>query len=352
MAVPELLRSLLTAPGPSGSETAPVGAWRQAAAAFADVTGDAMGSSVARIGGTAGGPLLALFGHIDEIGLTVTHVNESGFLFFRPIGGGIDGQVVLAQRVEILARGGRVPGVVGARRDPSRSEEKKAVQLKDLHIDIGARDADEARRLVRPGDPAVLAVEPLELENGRVASRALDNRIGAYVVLEVTRRLAEGGGAPGDVAAVATVEEEVGDFLGARTSAFALEPELAVAVDIIGASDTPGEEPAEYGDLKLGGGPALARGPGIAPRLFDLLAETAESEGIAYGVEVSRGRSGTDADAVYVSRAGVPSAVVSIPIRYIHSPIELVQLDDVEAAVRLLVAFARRLERGLDLSRG
>jgi endoglucanase len=351
VSVPDLLRRLLATPGPSGSEHAPAAVWREAASAFADVTSDVMGNSLARVAGTGDGPLLALFGHVDEIGLTVTHADEQGFLAFRLIGGGVDPQILLAQRVEILTRDGPVPGVIAARTDPERREDKKAVELKHLHIDIGARDAAEARKLVRPGDAAVLAVEPLELRNGRLTSRALDNRIGAYVVLEVARRLAEGGGAPGDVVAVATVEEEVGDFLGARTSAFTLEPALAVAVDIMPATDAPGGQHGDYGELKLGAGPALVRGPGIAPRLFDLLAEAADAEGISYGVEVSRGKSGTDADAVYVSRSGVPAGVVSVPIRYIHSPIELVQLDDVEAAVRLLVAFASRLEPGLDLSR-
>lgn len=343
MATPPLLLSLLTAPGPSGSEDAPTAVWREAASAFADVSTDAVGNCVARLRGTADGPLLALFGHVDEIGLTVTHADERGFLAFRAIGGGVSAQVLLGQRVEILTRDGRVPGVVAARRDPRRAEENKAVEIEDLHLDVGARDREDALSLVAVGDVAVLASEPLELPNGRLASRALDNRLGAYVALEALRRIVEGGGAPGDVAAVATVEEEVGDFLGARTSAYALRPAVAVALDVTPATDVPGGEPNDQGEQRLGGGASLLRGPGVHRRVFELLRECAEAEGIPYTVEVSRGKSHTDADAVYVSRAGVPSGVVSAATRYLHTPIELVELADVEACVRVVATFARRL---------
>ncbi len=350
MTVPDLLRRLLEAPGPSGSESAPAAVWREAAAAFAEVAGDAMGNSVARVPGTEAGPLLAIFGHVDEIGITITHADDSGYLAFRGVGGW-NPQVLLGQRVEILARDGRVPGVIAAKRDPAKTEEKKRVEIQDLHVDIGARDAGEALAAVRPGDPAVLAAAPVELLNGRLASRALDNRLGAYIALEAARRVADAGGPPGDVAAVATVEEEVGDFLGARTSAFALEPAVAIAVDVTWASDIPGGDPKEHGEQKLGGGAAIMRGPGVAPRLFELLVETAEAEGIPYSVEVSTGKSHTDADAVYVSRAGVPTGVVSIPLRYMHTPGEVCDLEDVEASVRLVAAFAGRLRRGSSFAR-
>lgn len=341
MAVPDLLRSLLEAPGPSGYESSPAEVWREAASAFADVSADALGSSVARVAGPEGGPVLALFGHIDEIGLTVTHVDDSGFLYFRGLGGW-NPQVLVGQRVELLTRDGRITGVIAAKRDPAKTEEKKRVELADLHIDVGARDGDEARSLVRVGDAAVIAATPLELRNGRVASRALDDRLGAYVALEAVRRLADEGGAVGAVVAVATVGEEVGDYLGARTTAFALEPDVALAVDVTPVSDTPGGDPKEEGEKKLGTGAALTRGPGISPALLDLLVETAEREEIPYHLEVTRGASHTDADAVAVSRSGVPTGVVSIPTRYLHTPTEVCDLEDVEACVRLVVAFARR----------
>jgi putative aminopeptidase FrvX len=178
-----LLRRLLETPGPTGSESPPAAVWREAASAFADVAGDAVGNSLARVKGTGEGPLLALFGHVDEIGLTVTHADEHGNLSVRGLGGW-NPQVLLGQRVEILTRDGRVPGVVAAKREPrKRDDEKRRVELEDLHIDIGASDADDAWKVVRRGDPAVLAVEPVELLNRRIASRALDNRLGAYIVL-------------------------------------------------------------------------------------------------------------------------------------------------------------------------
>jgi putative aminopeptidase FrvX len=350
VAVPDLLRRLLETPGPTGSESAPAAVWREAASAFAEVSGDVVGNSLARVRGTGDGPLLALFGHVDEIGLTITHADERGNLSVRGLGGW-NPQVLLGQRVEILTRNGRVPGVVAAKREPKqKADEKKRVELEDLHIDIGASDADDAWKVVRRGDPAVMAVQPMELLNGRIASRALDNRLGAYIVLEAARRVAEAGGT-GDVVAVATVEEEVGDFLGARAAAFALEPAVAIAVDVTWASDVPGGEPKDYGEQNLGDGAAILRGPGVAPRLFETLLETAEAEGIPHCVEVSTGRSHTDADAVVVSRAGIPTGVVSIPLRHMHTPGEICDLGDVEACIALIAAFAGRLGPDSDFAR-
>jgi endoglucanase len=350
--VPELLRRLLTAPGPSGYEAAAAAVWREAASAFAEVTTDALGSSVARVRGTRGGPLLAVIGHIDEIGLIVTHVDEDGFLFFRTVGGQ-RAEVLLAQRVELLTRDGTVPGVVGrkSRKPPKRDEKVEPVSLDDLHLDIGARDRDDALQRVRLGDVAVSAGAPLELSNGRLVSRALDNRLGAYVALEAARLVAEAGGAPGDVAAAAAVQEEVGDFGGARTTLFALEPQVALAVDVTDATDVPDGDPKAWGEAKLGGGPTINRGSTINPKVFDLLVETAEAEGIPYAVNVSPGETYTDMDAAYASRAGIATGLISLATRYIHTPTEMVSPDDVDAAARLVAAFAQRLEPGLDFAR-
>jgi endoglucanase len=259
---------------------------------------------------------------------------------------------VLAQRVEILTREGRVPGIVVARhKKRKRGEERKPLDLDDLYVDIGAKDSDEAKRMVRVGDAAVIAGEPLELPNGRVASRSLDNRLGSYVALEVARRVATEGGAPGDVAALAVVQEEVGEFAGSRSTAYALRPDVAVAVDVRNATDVRGGEPEDEGAHPLGGGAAIGRGPTIHPRVFELLHGTAEAEGIPFTVEISTGHTYTDADAVHLSRAGVATGLVSVPTRYLHTPVETVQLDDVEACVQLLVAFARRLEPGMQFGR-
>jgi endoglucanase len=301
--------------------------------------------------GTAGGPLLAIVGHIDEIAVVVTHVGDDGLLAIRQLGG-FDPRTVVAQRVEVLTRDGGVPGVVGARKSKTRrGEDPKPYDFSDLFVDIGARDREEAAALVRPGDAAIIAGAPLELRNDRVASRSLDNRLGSYVALEVARRVAEAGGAPGDVAGVAVVQEEVGDFAGSRTAAFELTPAVAVAVDVTHATDVRGGDPEDEGEVKLGAGPVLMRGPSLHPKVFDLLHETAEAEGIDVAIEVSRGHTYTDADAMYLSRVGVATGLVSIPLRHMHTPVEVVELADVESVVRLLVAFALRLEPGISFAR-
>jgi putative aminopeptidase FrvX len=351
MPTPDLLARLLAAAGPPGQEEAPAAVWREAAEGFADVSTDALGSALARVEGTADAPLLALVGHLDEIALLVSHVTDQGFL--RVVAsGGWDAQILVGQRVQVLTSDGPIPGVVG--RKPSHllkdDERKQAVELKGLHVDIGARDGDEARSRVEIGDAVVIAADPVELPNGRLASRSLDNRLGSYVALEVARRLAEDGGPPGPVAAVGAVQEEIGS-LGARTAAFALEPAVAVAIDVTHATDAPGVEPDEIGKHELGSGPVIARGPVLNRRVADMLVAAAEAEEIPYTVEVSGRSTFTDADSLHVSRAGVPTGGVWIPLRYMHTPVEVVQLDDVEATVRLLVAFAQRLEAGADFRR-
>ncbi len=344
MATPDTLLELLTAPGPSGYETAPAAAWREAARAFAEVSGDTLGSSLARVPGTAGGPLLAVVGHIDEIGLIVTHISDEGFLHFVGVGGW-DAQILVGQRVELATRGGPVPGVIGKKPIHLLKEDdrKKVAEIKDLHIDLGAKDGGEAHELVRIGDVAVIAGEPVDLPNGRLASRSLDNRLGAYVALEAARLVAQDGGAPGEVVAVASVQEEI-TFAGARTTAYALEPNVAVVVDVTHATDAPGIEVKEIGKHELGSGPVIERGSIISPTVFELLHDTAEAEGVPFTIAASARSTGTDADAVHISRAGIPTGVVSIPLRYMHSPVELVQLDDVEATAKLIAAFARRLD--------
>jgi len=351
MAIPELLERLLTAPGPSGQEERAAHVWREAARGFGEVSGDVLGSSWVRVPGTGDGPLLAIVGHIDEIAVVVTHVADDGMLAIRQLGG-FDPRTVAAQRVEILTKDGRVPGVVGVRKQKrKRGDDPKPYEFDDLFVDIGATDADDARALVRPGDAAIIAGAPLELRNGRIASRSLDNRLGSYVALEVARRVAAEGGTPGDVAGLAVVQEEVGDFAGSRAAAFALEPAVAIAVDVTHATDVRGADVEDEGDHRLGGGPAIMRGPSMHPAVFELLHETAEAEGLRFSIEVSRGHTNTDADAIYLSRLGVATGLVSIPLRYMHTPVEVVHLEDVENVVRLLVAFARRLEPGISFAR-
>jgi endoglucanase len=352
MAAPELLHQLLTAPGPPGHESRPARVWREAAEAFADeVRTDTLGSTIARVNGRGERPLMAVVGHIDEIALLVSHITDKGFLHVVQ-SGGWDAQVLVSQRVEIITKDGIVPGVVG-RKPPhltDQEERKKAAELKKLHVDIGAKDGDEARSMVSVGDQVLIAAEPVELPNGRLASRALDNRLGVFVAIEVARRVKEAGGGAGPVAGVAAVQEEIGAH-GARVVAYDLEPQLAVVVDVTHATDAPGVDPAEIGEHGLGDGPVVTRGAIVNRAVNDLIDEVAAAEGIEFSTEVSGRHTGTDADTVHLSRAGVPTAVVSIPLRYMHSPVEMVELDDVESTISLLTALALRLEADTSLAR-
>jgi endoglucanase len=345
---PALLDKLLRVAAPSGHEAPAAALWREAAS-FAEVSTDGIGSSIARVGDAA--PLLAVVGHIDEIGVAVTHIDENGFLWFVSIGGW-DPQILVGQRVEIRTRDGIVPGVVG--RKPihllEADQRKKVVELKSLHIDIGAADRDEASEMVRIGDPVVIAVDPVAMAGDRLVSRAMDNRLGSYIALEALRRCHERGTLRGSVAAVAAVQEEIGTY-GARTSAFELQPDLAVAIDVTHATDAPGVDEKQLGSHPFGSGPVIGRGSTLSPKVFELLVEVAESAGIAHTVEASGRASGTDADAIQISRSGVPTGLVSIPLRYMHSPVEMVDLGDVEATVTLVAAFAESLVDGVDLSR-
>jgi len=352
MTLPPVLHDLLTAAGPPGHESAPAKVWGDAAKQFgAEVTVDTLGTSVARVGGRGEHPLLAVVGHIDEIALLVSHVSDKGFL--HVVGsGGWDPQVLVGQRVQVLTRGGPVPGVVGRRPIHLLEQEdrKKAVELKRLHVDIGASDDEDARRLISEGDQVVLAAEPVELVNDRVVSRSFDNRLGVYVALEVARRVHEAGGGAGPVAGVAAVQEEIGAH-GARAMAYGLEPDLAVVVDVTHATDAPGVEPGELGKHGLGDGPVITRGAIVSRPLNDLLDAAARAEGIEVKTEVAGGATHTDADVVHMSRTGVPTALVSIPLRYMHSSVELVQLSDVEATIALITAMALALEEDQQLTR-
>lgn len=339
MALPDVLRTLLSTPGPSGYEAAVGAAWREAASAFAEVAVDPMGSSTATVPGTASGRSVAIVGHVDEIGLIVTHIDDSGFLFFVGVGGW-DPQILVGQRVTLSTQSGEIAGVVGKKAIHLLSPEdrKKAPEMKDLHIDVGAADGDEARTLVRIGDTAVIAGAPVELPNGRAASRSMDNRLGAFVAYEAARLVAEAGGAAGDVVAVAAVQEEIG-LNGARAVAYNVRPDAAIVVDVTHATDAPGIDVKQLGEHELGSGPVLERGSILHPALFDGLSAAAAAAEIGVTVMASAGRTGTDADVVHFSRGGIPTTGVSIPLRYMHSPVEVVQLSDVLEAAQVIARF-------------
>jgi putative aminopeptidase FrvX len=350
--IPDLLHRLLTAHGPSGHESAPARVWREACSGFADeVGGDRVGSSWARVAGTGEGPRLLVAGHIDEIGLHVSHVDDDGYLRFGQVGGW-DPIVLVGQRVRIETRQGPVRGVIGRKpihllKDDDR---KKAPELKDLFIDIGTSSAEESREVVRIGDVAVIDAEPFELRGERIVSRALDNRVGCYVAAEAARLVAEQGGTSGDVIALAVAQEET-TFAGSRTSAYHHDPDVAIVVDLTFATDQPGVELGPITRHTLGSGPVVARGTTLHPEVFEGLYESGEREGIPFTIESLGRGTGTDADAIHLSRSGVPTGLVSVPSRYMHSPVEMVSVDDVDAAARLIAAFARRLEPGMSFER-
>jgi putative aminopeptidase FrvX len=357
MALPDVLRSLLTATGPSGYETAPAKAFAAACAPFAEVRTDVMGTVTARVSGThppqtgPPAPTVAIVGHIDEIGLIVTHIDDKGYLAVTGVGGWDPG-ILVGQRVAVTTREGTIPGVVGKK--PIHllkpDERKVAAEMKDLHIDIGAKDGDEAKSMVRVGDVAVIAADPVELPNDRVIARAMDNRLGCFVAYEAARLVAEAGGAAGDVVAVAAVQEEI-TFAGARTFAHAVRPDVAIVVDVTHATDAPGVDERENGSHPLGSGPVIERGSTLHPQISELLLETAEAQEIPHTLSASARATGTDADAIHISRSGIPTGLVSLPLRYMHSPVELVQLDDVLNAAKLIAAFAQGLAPGTSFER-
>ncbi|MDQ3861040.1 MAG: M42 family metallopeptidase [Actinomycetota bacterium] len=346
----EFLKSLLSTPGPSGYERAAAEIWRAEAGEFAEVRGDRMGNSFATLNG-GGAPRVMLSGHIDEIGLMVTHVEEGGLLRFQGVGGW-DPQVLVGQRVLVQTMNGVVPGVIGKKaiHVMEADERKKVSEIKSLWIDIGAKDGDEAKGRVRVGDVAVVDQDVLELPNGRIVSRSLDNRMGAFVVLEALRLLSEGESLAAEVVAVASVQEEIGLY-GARGAAFGLDPDAAIAVDVTHATDTPGIPKNEHGDHSLGSGPVITRAANLSPLVTDGLIDTAEGEGIPYTLEADSRSTSTDADAIQFTRAGIATGLVSAPNRYMHSPNEIVALEDLENCARLIAAYVKGLKQGTDFVR-
>ncbi|WP_255603751.1 M42 family metallopeptidase [Oscillochloris sp. ZM17-4] len=335
------LKRLLGTPGPSGDEAAAAKVWRDEAKGFADrVSTDVGGNSYALIEGA--GPRVLLAGHIDEIGLMVSYIDEGGYLSFSTIGGW-DAQVLVAQRVRLLGHAGEVIGVIGKK--PIHllkpDERGQASTIERMWIDIGVDSRDEALERVRVGCVGVIDAPLYELPHGRIVSRALDNRIGAFTVLEALRLLSQDRPAA-SVAAVATAQEEI-TFAGAASAAFSFDPQVAIAVDVTFATDHPESSKQQYGDVKLGGGPVLSRGSANSPLVYARLVEVAEREGIAYSLQISPRYTGTDADAIHKARGGVATGVVSIPNRYMHSPNEMVDMADVAAAARLIAAFVRSI---------
>ena len=338
------LKALVNTASPVGYEARGQRVWLDYVRQFADETfSDAYGNCVAVLN-KGGLPRLMLAGHADEIALTVNYVNDEGFIYVRKMGG-VDAAITKAQRVVVHTRQGPVKGVVGnvAPHLMKEDKEQKPPKIHDLFIDIGARDRKEAQSLVRVGDPITLADEFDLLRNGLAVARAFDNRIGTFAVAEALRLLRETQSKPAaEVCAVSNVQEEVG-LLGARQIAYSLKPDVALVVDVTHATDYPTVNKPQHGDIKLGLGPAITHGGCNHPEIVARLESIAREKNIPLQHEAMSSTSGTDTDAIFWTRGGIASALISLPNRYMHSPVEVVNLEDLEKIPELLSAFARSL---------
>jgi len=345
----EFLKKILSSPSPSGYEQPAQKIWREYTGEFADVSTDSHGNTIGVVN-PEGEPRLMFAGHCDEIGFMVIYIDDNGFIYFGPIGG-FDETIVPGRRVIVHTADGPVPGVIG--KAPihliKRDERGKGSKIEDVWIDIGAKDGKQAESLVSIGDPVTYAYDFMELKTGLAVARAFDDRIGSFIAAEVLRVLSKSKTLRASVHSVSTVQEELG-LRGARTSAFGIDPEVGIAVEVTFATDQPGVEKKKVGDIKIGGGPVIARGPNINPRVFELLVETAEKKKIPYQVEGIPHATGTDANVIQITRAGVAAGLVSVPVRYMHTPVETLDLGDVEHAVRLMAGFAEALSPETDFT--
>lgn len=342
----DFLKKIISIPGPSGGETAVSKVWRKEAETFADhVHVDVSGSSLAVLDGGKLKVLLA--GHIDEIGVMISYIEEHGFLSFLMVGH-FDEEILVGQRIKLEGKNGIIYGVVG-RKDTEfmdSEEAKEPIEIKDLWIDIGAKNKKEALEHVRIGSVGVIDVPIYNLLNNRIVSRALDDRVGAFAILESLKRLSAARPSV-SVAAAATTQEEISSW-GAKTSTFSYKPDAAIIVDVAYSTDPPESDKKAYGEVSLGSGPVISPGSANSPVLYKKLLDIAEKEKIPYTIQVMPVYTFTDADAIHSSRSGVASALISIPSRYMHSPNEMVELNDIENTIKLIVAFVKSLENDTD----
>ena len=340
----QFFKELVEAPSPSGFEQPAQRVIRKALDDVVDdIRTDIMGNVVAHIEGPAGAPRVMLAGHCDEIGFMVKYIDDQGYLFFAPIGG-VDAHLVPGQRVTVHTSGGPVPGVVGKR--PIHQIESKdrdtVVPFKKQFIDIGGEDKDEAAQLVSIGDPVTFSVGVERLQGTRLTSRALDDKMGAFIVAQVLREVRRQKCLTVDLHGVSTVQEEVG-LRGGATSAYGVQPDIGIAVEVGFASDYPDADHKDLGEIRLGKGPVIARGPNINPVLFELLMSTAKEENIPCQVMGIPRATGTDANVMQLVHGGVATALISIPLRYMHTPVEVLDWADLENAVKLLTALCSRI---------
>ena len=338
------LKRLLDTPAPSGYEAAAARLWREEAGTFAEkVTTDVVGNSMAEIN-PGGSPTIMLDGHIDEIGLIIQYIDDDGFVYISPIGGW-DSQVLIGQRIRFLARGGDVIGVIGKKpiHLMKASDRDQVSKFTDVWVDVGATTRAEAEARVAVGDAAVIDSKTVDFPNNRIVSRSIDDRIGAFIVLEALRRYSQNPGSARVVAAATAQEEIALQGGGALVCTNCINPQMAIVVDVTFATDHPNVDKKEIGEHKIGGGPVLSRGALISPVVYDLLRGAAERQGIKYSVHAVGRDTSTNADAIHIAREGVATGLVSVPNRYMHSPNELVSLDDVDKISTLLAETCRQV---------
>lgn len=341
----QLLKELVEAPSPSGFEVPAQRVIKQYLEPLAaDLRVDVMGNLMATLTGQ-GGPRVMLAGHCDEIGFMVQYITDEGFIYFGAIGG-VDPHLSPGQRVDIHTSQGPLRGIIGKKAihliEPK--DRDAVIKLKEQYIDIGCSSREEVESLLRIGDPITFSVGLERLQSGRVTSRALDDKMGAFIVSRVFAEVQKAGGGQAELIAVSTVQEEVG-LRGGTTSGYGVNPDLAIVVEVTHATDTPDVDPKGIGRVEVGKGPVLSRGANINPVLFDLLVETAEVENIPLQIIGAPRATGTDANTLQLTRGGVATALLGIPLRYMHTPVEVLAEEDLIAAIKLLTAFVLRLEK-------
>ena len=343
----QFLKDLIAAPSPSGFEQPAQRVVRARMEQFADEIITDVHGNVRCVKNPDHPFRVMLAGHVDQIGFIVRHINDDGFIYASAIGG-IDAGIVPGSRVLIHGKDGPVPGVFGrtAIHLLKAAERGKKLELDKLFIDIGAESKEAAEKLVSVADPVTFDAPFQELDRDLVAAAGFDDKMGTFVVMEALRILAD---REIDCAlhAVSTVQEEIG-LRGAQTSCYCIDPSVGIAVDVTHASDYPGCDKTKQGDVKLGGGPVIVRGPNINPVIGEMLQETAEEKGISVHVEAAARGTGTDANVMQLSRAGVATGLVSVPNRYMHTPVEVVSLADLENAAKLVAETVAKLNADVD----
>jgi endoglucanase len=344
-AAKDFLFDLLDTPSPTGFETPGQRVWADYVRPHADALDtDAYGTAWATLDGTdADAPRLMFDAHVDEIGFMVRHITDEGFLHVNRIGGS-DRAIARGLRVRILGDDGPVLGVVGNTAIHIRdTRNEKVPEVHELFIDIGADSKDAVHeRGIRVGHPMIFDVSPEHLTDTRVTARAIDNRLGGFIIAQALERLADDRPA-WTVLAANSVQEEIGGH-GAQMITHRLAPDAALAFDVTHATDSPGISSSKHGSVKMGDGPAITHGTSTHPRVVERLMDVAEAEDIPLQHEPSDRRTGTDTDSIFKTRSGVPSGLVSVPLRYMHSTVEVVDTEDVEQCIRLFVAFAKSLQ--------